>query len=44
MSTTTSTIPSVNLLPYHEARKAARRKEGLFAPGRRGELPGRSSC
>lgn len=27
MSTTTNTIPSVNLLPYHEARKAARRKK-----------------
>ncbi|KAI3592000.1 Type IV pilus biogenesis protein PilN [Cupriavidus sp. U2] len=27
MSTTTNTVPSVNLLPYHEARKAARRKK-----------------
>ena len=27
MSTTTNSIPSVNLLPYHEARKAARRKK-----------------
>ncbi|PLQ01121.1 PilN domain-containing protein [Cupriavidus pauculus] len=27
MSATTNTIPSVNLLPYHEARKAARRKK-----------------
>lgn len=27
MSTTTNTIPSVNLLPYHEALKAARRKK-----------------
>lgn len=27
MSMTTNTIPSVNLLPYHEARKAARRKK-----------------
>ncbi len=27
MSMTTNSIPSVNLLPYHEARKAARRKK-----------------